>query len=543
MADKTENSGWKSRAQSALKAFIGVVEAGDDVREHEYGYGADYVGVDVLLGSGKRSSRSRVDIYRKFHYMMGDPIISSALRLHVTMALGGHETTGETVFIERKSDIKDGDKRAAIVDDLVRQVAPILNKHAHSICFNACGFGDAYGRVYTREKHGLIDIDTGELVYPPLVQPFDRANDTVGYVVSTGRRLNERLTIKQLARMKMPRMLYLPQTRALEKAIRQNIVEDDPELLQPLPALVGGSFLEAAEEPYDNLISSLRGLVSQRILSSIDETLVGVNLDGMTIEQRKLFMTSLTKMLKTMKDRADKHVRDGEFSTQRNIHVLPTSGDKQLTQISSFNGTDNGANVNIEDVMLHARLLSGALGIDLSMLGFADQLTGGLGEGGFNQTSAQAAERSGIIRTAFTEFANKLIDLHMLAKYGWVFDEGDRPFNVNFYGSIAALEAKEQASRERSMNATAMMVQTMQQLRDMGLPEDVVEMIFAQGMQLDADYAKSLAKGLKDAKPPEPQGGGGFGGGDFGGGDDDGPGGGFIPVGGSNNKEDEGDGA
>lgn len=537
MADTTDKTGWKARAQTALKTLIGVVEAGEDIREHEYGYGADYVGVDVLLGSGKRGSRSRVDIYRKFHFMMGDPIISSALRLHVTMALGGHETTGDTIFIERSSDVKEGDARAKIVDELSRVVAPILNKHAHTLCFNACGFGDSYARVYTKDKFGLVDIDSGEIVYPPLVQPFERANDTVGYVVSTGRRLNERLTIKQIARMKMPRMLYLPQTRALEKAIRQNIIEDDIDELVPLPALVGGSFLEAAEEPYDNLISSLRGLVSQRILSSIDETLVGVNLDGMTMEQRKLFMASLTKMLKTMKDRADKHVKDGEFSTQRNIHVLPTSGDKQLTQISSFNGTDNGANVNIEDVMLHARLTSGALGIDLSMVGFADQLTGGLGEGGFNQTSAQAAERSGIIRTAFTEFVHTLIDLHMLAKYGWVFDDGDRPYKVNFYGSIAALENKEQASRERSMNATAMMVQTMQQLRDMGLPEDVVEMIFAQGMQLDAEYAKSLAKGLKNAKPPEqPGGGGGFG-------NDDEPGGGFIPVGGATAEEEEKDGA
>ncbi len=468
--------------------------------------------------------------------MMGDPIISSALRLHVTMALGGHETTGETVFIERVSDVKDGDKRAKIVDELVRDIAPILNKHAHTLCFNACGFGDAYARIYTKEKVGLVDIDTGEAVYPPLVQPFERANDTAGYVISTGRRLNERLTIKQLGRLKMPRMLYLPQTRALEKAMQQNIVEDDIEKLRPMPALVGGSFLESAEEPYDNLLSSLTGLVSQRILSSIDETLVGVNLDGMTIEQRKLFMTSLTKMLKTMKDRAEQHVKEGKFSTQRNIHVLPTSGDKQLTQISSFNGTDNGANVNIEDVMLHARLLAGALGIDLSMLGFADQLNGGLGDGGFSQTSAQAAERSGIIRTAFTEFIYRLIDLHMLAKYGWVFDKGDRPYAVNFYGSIAALEAKEQSSRERSMNATAMMVQTMQQLRDIGLPEDVVEMIFANGMSLDAAYAKSLAKGLANAKPPEPA-GGGFG--------DPNGGGDFIPVGapGANVDEEDENGA
>ena len=39
--------------------------------------------------------------------------------------------------------------------------------------------------------------------------------------------------------------------------------------------------------------------------------------------------------------------------------------------------------MSIDDIMLHAKLLAGALGVDLSMLGFADTLAGGLGEGGF----------------------------------------------------------------------------------------------------------------------------------------------------------------
>lgn len=514
MADtNSEKAGIWSRAKAAAKSLLVDVEAGISVNENDYGFGADYVGVDVLLGSGKRSNRSRTEIYRKFHYMMGDAIISSALRLHVTMALGGHETTGDTVFIDRAPNIKDGDQRAKIVEELQRVVAPILNANAHTLCFNACGFGDSYARVYTKEKFGLQDINIDEMVYPPMVQPYQRANTTVGFTVSTGRKFNEKLTIKQIARMKMPRMLYLPQTRALEKAQRQAVTEDDILKVPILPSLVGGSFLEAAEEAYDNLLASLTGLVGTRIMGSIDETLVGVNMDGMTKEQRDGFMKSLKTMLATMKARAEKHVKDGTFSTQRNIHILPTNGEKQLTQVSSFQGASAASSITIDDIMLHARLLAGALGIDLSMLGFADQLTGGLGEGGFNQTSAQAAERSGIIRTALNDVCNDIIDLHTLSKYGWVFEDGDRPYAISFYGSIAALESKKQASRERSMNGTAMMLQSMQTMRDLGLPEDVNREIFQTGMELDEDYSTKLAKGIKDAKPPVDPNAGNFGGG------------------------------
>lgn len=526
MADTTEKTGWLARAKSAAKTLLGDVEAGEQISQFDYGFGADYIGVDILLGSGKRANRSRMQIYEKFHYMLGDPIISTALSLHVTMALGGHETTGDTVFIERNPDVKDGDARMKIIEDLQRVVAPILNAHAHTLCFNAIGFGDAYARVMTEDKVGLVDIISNDLFFPPLIQSYERGNTTMGFVISTGRRLNERLTVKQMVRMKMPRKRYLPQTRALEKAIRANVSDDDLNNWAMLPALVGGSFLEAAEEPYDNLRSSLVGLVGQRILSSIDETLVGVNLGGMTKEQRSEFMGSLKGMLKAMKDRAEQHVKDGEFSAQRNINVLPTSGEKQLVQVSSFQGSANGGTgASIEDVMFFARLLAGALGIDLSMLGFADQLTGGLGEGGFSRTSAQAAENSGIIRTAFTAFANALIDLHTYTKYGWKFEDGDRPYAINFYGSISSLESEEQASRERNMNATAMKVSTLQQLRDLGLNEDAIKQILVSDMKMDEDAAILLAKALKEAKPAEGAGG------EFGGG---------FPADGSDNTELEG---
>lgn len=519
MADNEQKSGWMSRAKKVAKDMFGLVEddngsAAGEIMRADGAYNYDAVSISMLLGTGKRAARSRIDIYTKWHYMAGDPIIATALRAHVTMALGGHETTGETVFIEPTAEAEADKGRMKIVEDLQAKLAPIFNRVAHPVAFNAAAFGDSYARVYLRDKEGVVDLYTDEQVYPPLVQPYEKGNATNGFIISTGRKFTERLTIKQMVRLKMPRMLYTAQVRVIEKAMQANIKEDDIDALPLLPALVGGSFLEASEEAYDNLISSLLGLVNQRILSSIDESMIGVNLESMTVEQRKEFMSSIKNMLTASKDRAAKLTKEGRHAAERTYNIIPTFGEKQLTQISQFNGVSGSSSVSVEDVMFHAKLLAGSLGIDLSMLGFADILSGGLGDGGFFRTSAQAAEKSRIIRTALTQFFNDVVDLHTFSKYGWVFEDGDRPYKINFYGSISALEAEKQASRERAMNASAMLVQTLAQLKDLGLGEDVNKQLLEKGMEVDGDLAELIARGIENAPPPEDggNGGGGFGG-------------------------------
>ena len=39
--------------------------------------------------------------YNKWGLMASGPVVSTALRLLVTSALGGHETSGEVIFIEK----------------------------------------------------------------------------------------------------------------------------------------------------------------------------------------------------------------------------------------------------------------------------------------------------------------------------------------------------------------------------------------------------------------------------------------------------------
>ncbi|MCM1128936.1 MAG: hypothetical protein NC211_03535 [Alistipes senegalensis] len=466
-----------------------------------YLYGAGTTTIASLLGNGLRGARSRQIIYEKWSRMEGDPIISSALQLLVTSALGGHETNGELVFVEKKAKAKEDKKLAAIADEVSESLASLFNKIAFQMAYVGAAYGDAYARIYS-DKTGVIDLNPDEMVRPQLVQPFERGSRTVGFAVSVGERNFERLDISQLGRLKMPRTQWIPQFGVVEKSLKVALTEDDINELPIMPSMIGGSFLYNAEEPYDNLTASLLGLVGQRWMDSIDEQMLTVNLETMTNEQRKRYMESVTTMLKSSKRYAEQAVKHGRPIMERIRHIIPVFNEKQVANISPGFGAGRTATISIEDVLLHARLLAGAIGVDLSMLGFADQLSGGLGEGGFFRVSAQAAERARVIRVALADFFYHVIDIHTYKRYGVVFHPSERPWEISFYGSISALEAEKQRTRADAMNGGLLLVQAMQSLKDMGASKDMVAEFLAKTMMLDEDQAK-LYSAIVDVKPAD----------------------------------------
>lgn len=530
----TSKPGILSRMGTKARSWIaGNVEPGNDIQLSDaFAYDGQTT-IAALLGSGGREARSRQAIYQKWSFMESDPIISSALTLQVTAALGGHETTGDTVFIEKTAEASKNKQLAAMVDEMSAELMPLFNKVAFKIGYEAAAFGDAYARPYFKQGVGLVDLCTDELIRAPLVQPYERGSKTVGYHVYAGNKQVEKLSIAQLVRMKMPRTVWVPQTSVIEKAWRTALTEDDIEQLPLLPSLTGGSFLYAAEPAYDNLYQTLLGLVGQRWMDSIDEQMVGVNLQAMTKDQQQVFMDSIIKMLKKSKELSETAVKGGRPVLEKIRHVIPMFGDKQVTQIGPMaSASGRGANLSVEDVMFHAKMLSGSLGVDLSMIGFSELLSGGMGDGGFFRVSAQVAQKSTMIRGSLSDFFNALADLHTLHRYGMVFEPKARPWVMNYYGSISALETEKQRTRADAMNSGAMLVQTMMQFKEMGADKELMELFLSKLMLMDEDVAKEIAK-ITDMKPPEPA-GGGFG--------DDGGGGGepfAVPGGTGSAPEDE----
>lgn len=499
----------------------------------------------ALSGDGINQARSRQLIYQKWQQMMAAPLVSGSLRTHVTAALGGSETTGKLVFIEATPDAKKDPKLAEFVATLARELETIFNREAFQMAYLGAGFGDAYARIYSKPKVGIVQLRTDAMLFTPLCIPYEMGGVTRAVQVAVGSKYHERLEMNQIARLKMPRMIYTPQPLAQDMAMRVDLKEDDIDKLQMMPGLVGGSFLADAESAFDNFMAALLGLIGQRQMDAFDESIILANVTGMTSEQRQTFLNSVTTMLRKGKAMLAESIKLGKPILERVRHIIPINSEKQVMTVQAVNGgggsgQGRAGNITIDDVLFHAKLLGGALGTDISMLGFADLISGGLGDGGFFRTSAQAAERSRAIRTALTDFFNHLIDVHLWARDGKTFAESERPWTINFYGNISALESERTKTRLDKVNTTTMMLQAFQLAKESGLDEAGLADLFESEMGIDADRAKNFAaaiiKAKKDQEKREAQ-QGGFGGVD----DGDGGGGGGSPFGGG--QDDPGDGS
>lgn len=451
---------------------------------------------NALTGNGFQTSRNRLLIYRKWQSMVSDPVISSALKMHCTAALGGHETSGDTVFIELKPEMEKNKAMANLVKETRDDLAPIFNRIAYSLAFNAASYGDSYGRLYPARGKGIVDVYVDEMVMPMLVQPYERGSKTMGFVVYVGQRQREKLTMAQMVRMRLPRTIYEPQPLAVEIAWKMMIAEDDIEKIDLVPAIAGGSFLQGCEEAYDRYIASLIALVGQRAKGSIDASWLKVNVSGMTKEQQDALLSSVENAQNYLKALQRQAISTKNPILEAIRFLLPVSDEKQITSIESTGNNESGQGYTVDDVMLHAKLLAGALGIDLSMLGFSELLSGGLGDGGFFRMSVQAAERSRMLRVALAEAFNHMIDVHLLYKHGVAFAPSDRPWVVNFYGTISALESERQKTRDAEIATGQSLAQALEGLKALNLDEKTLNYIISKIMKLEEDAAIMLAKAL-----------------------------------------------
>lgn len=492
---------WKERAKSFLFGKEDVQEQGAlsniDLMDVEP------VSTAILLG-GNAEARSRQQIYAKYQQMQQNSFVNAGLRLHVTAALGGHESKGDVVFIECTPEAETDPKKKKLIEEINQDLKELLNKNIYTLAFNAVSWGDSYARVYSSDKMGVVDLICDEIVLPPLVQPFEQGSKTMGFVVGTATNsAGIKLSTTQMVRVKMPRTIYTPQARVMQKAFKTAILEDDIANLPYLPSLVGGSFLEGIEEPYDHLIMSIAGMVGQRIQDGIDEALLTVNMSDMTINQQKATMKNLTAMFDATAKQTAEAVKEGRSLLGRLRQFIPVWSEKQLVQVQGGTGAQRTGGIAIEDVMFHAKQLSGGLGIDLAMLGFSDLLSGGLGEGGFFRVSAQVAERSRMIRNAITHAINDIIDIHLYKKSNLAFSEHDRPWVINFYSGISAQQKEAQDTKLATMNTGGILIQTLAQLKDLGLSPEVVKHLLSTQMMLDEDSADLVSKGLAQAKAPD----------------------------------------
>lgn len=92
-------------------------------------YNAEAMSMTALLGAGKKVAQQRESIYKTYQAMQFDPIISGALRINVTSALGADQETGRMVHIEANAKMSGNKKMTGYAQEVADDLSDLLNKH------------------------------------------------------------------------------------------------------------------------------------------------------------------------------------------------------------------------------------------------------------------------------------------------------------------------------------------------------------------------------------------------------------------------------
>lgn len=510
---QNENKQTKKGFFGGIKRFFGGdvdVSTEEIGRDASNGEGGGFMVDDQLAyyAYNQPTREVRISKYERIKNLESDGIISSAVSLLVTAALGGHETTGDVVFIEKNPDITPEQEK--IIVDLQQSLLPILNEVIYSIAYIGAMYGDSYARLHIKKGEGVQSVMVNELTHPTKIVPYERGGASVGFYLlgttTSNNHLEDKsrrvLNIMQMARFKMPRTVLVDEHKAVGglrgNRLMEELLADDISDAPVRASNVGGSLItEAVQRAYANYSLTLTGMTMQRLIDSLDEKILSFSADGDSKSYER-FKKSLENIFKRSKAVADAVVNGTQQERQAALltrvnHFVPVSSDGRQTISDTGTGGSRrtSGTPTVEDVMTNARLLAGALGVDLSLLGFADQLAGGLGEGGFFRTSAQAAERARIIRSSSSDFIEQVIEAHIAAKYGRFYDKKDKFWQVNFFGSLSAFESEKRDTMNTAMGAGAQLVQTIQMLKDMGMSRGAMKVFLVRQMMVDEDLAET----------------------------------------------------
>lgn len=87
-----------------------------------------------------------------------------------------------------------------------------------------------------------------------------------------------------------------------------------------------------------------------------------------------------------------------------------------------------------------------------------------------------------------------MIDVHTLNRYGMVFPAHERPWSINFYGAISALNTEQQENRTEAMQTGMQMAQAMDTMKNLGADEETMAMFLSKVLLVDEDLSKLMAK-------------------------------------------------
>lgn len=399
--------------------------------------------------------RERMARYIALEFMAEDPTIDSAIKMHMAHALSARSDSGQVISIESVTDDKD-----PIVNDLRIALQERVNRELNEWAYNAAVYGAHYVRVYGAPHKGITNIRSDYYTHPRFIKKFEKAGQLAGFTTTyqgtTGAQNHIRLMPPwAIVGFEIPHWKSVCNVEPISVGlVPVDLASDDYEA----EALVesqeyGSSLIETAYQPWRDLLDAIDSLNASRKNAARLERIVGVSVGKLEPEKAAKYINLVSSgILQTGKEMNKRALKRGFFQTVIN-HVLPLFGEKGRMEVNTVQGTPdiNG----LEDVLFHVKRLGGALGVDPSMLGFGDFLSGGLGDGGFYRVSIMAALKANLLRQAIERGVQRLCEIHVAYKHNKVFLPGEQPWRIVFNSVSTALEREEQENLEMRMNSAS----------------------------------------------------------------------------------------
>lgn len=463
----------------------------------------------MMLGIDKTQSgfkpRDRTQIYTKLRKMSTFAPLAEALNIHVANALGGDSFTNEVVMIKpasrlKKADLSDFEKmQLDQINARLPYLRKLINEKLFKVCYDGVTYGDAYIRAYGKKGKGLEFLQCDHLTSPPFIQAFEQANKTVAYQLlantDNGYQSYAVLNQYQMKRLKMQRITEVDQIRLIDVVdYAQYMMEDDIDQQVPIPADVGGSFLLSAESAYDYVVQCLSAMSTQQIADSVKRMIFTINQEGTTPQQRIQYMQFFKKFVNESEKFTKNALENGEAIYKTQYGMLPQFGDKQaINLIGDISG--QRVPINSELFMQAVRLMMGGVGLDPSMVGWAEQLAGGLGDGGSLRVSVQSNTRAQRIRSDLSVFIHEVIALDWFYAFGEIFeDSADRAWDIEFYSDMTASMTEQLSNQNQRIQSSVAKAQLYEVLKGLGFSESVVTNFLVRNAGMDDEEAMETAK-------------------------------------------------
>lgn len=412
--------------------------------------------MDVLDEQEKKSlikklPAGRLAQYVAFDEMEEDPICGGALNIHVSNALTYDEDAGYSVKIESKTNEND-----PIVKDLRNTFHEWQQENSKLIVSNVAKYGLFGVRPYVYPKKG-IDLNRticGMEGHPGSFQTFESLGQTIGHRskyqdLSKGEKLLmpwQFIVFKSPGRQ-MKTGSISKRINPLDPSYQFDICDDEPPFTYNETLDYGKSLFYSAYTPYKMVGEACLALLVARLKSAQRETNIGLPIGNQDPIEAAKTVNELTRTLQRRDDEDGKRSLKEDLVRISRKHIIPydASGKGQLV----FSQTEPNINIDgIQDLMTWIKMQCGSLYISPEMVGFADMMNGGIGEGGWLRSSLMAATYGTTLRQSLRNGFERMYELHVKAKFGKIYSPDKKPWKTRFH---AVTDAKEREANERRL--------------------------------------------------------------------------------------------